>query len=182
VIFFYERLVFVLRKLRMGTILALATALAALSVPGAASASDKAPVVPSSGVTYWVEKNPPPPSERALKAAAEMEKSMTPFASGGGCANTAGLGVCISWTNTTLRGDFYVNSWSGVQYYGTARLYINYKGNYIYKYTVVTDHIGHYPVATHGTSGSGNGHTLVDTFNQNGSVIGGGSSPFQYFP
>ncbi|MEH0975000.1 hypothetical protein V6U77_28080 [Micromonospora sp. CPCC 205546] len=92
------------------------------------------------------------------------------------------MGVCVSWTNSTLKGDFYVNSWSGVQYYGTARLYINYNGVNKYKYTVVTDHLGHYPVDTHSTSGSGYGYTLVDTFNQNGSVIGGGSSPVQYFP
>ena len=67
-----------------------------------------------------MEKNPPPPLERALKAAAEMQKSVTPFASGGGCKNTAGVGVCVSWTNSTLKGDFYVNSWSGVQHNGTA--------------------------------------------------------------
>lgn len=171
-----------LRKLGMATILALTTALTALSVPGAVSASDKAPVRPNNRVTYWVEKNPPPPSERALKLAAEMEKSLTPMASGGGCKDTAGLGVCISWTNSQLKGDFYVNSWSGVAYYGTARVYINYKGTLYYKYTVVTDHIGAYPVATHNTSGSGYGYTLVDTFNSSGSSIGGGSSPFQYFP
>ncbi|MEH0975001.1 hypothetical protein V6U77_28085 [Micromonospora sp. CPCC 205546] len=41
-----------LRKLSMAMILALTTALAALSVPAAASASDKAPVVPGPGVTY----------------------------------------------------------------------------------------------------------------------------------
>ncbi|MEV5823053.1 hypothetical protein AB0L22_28230 [Micromonospora haikouensis] len=173
------------------------TALATLSVPGAssasglatgapnshvASASDKGPVVPGNNVTYWVEKNPPAPSKRALQMAAEMEKLVSPMASGGGCKNTQGLGVCISWTDTQLKGDFYVNNWSGVVQYGTARLYINYKGTLVYKYTVVTDHLGAYPVATHGTSGSGSGYTLVDTFNQSGTSIGGGTSPYQYFP
>ncbi|WP_371409360.1 hypothetical protein OG423_05785 [Micromonospora zamorensis] len=118
----------------------------------------------------------------ALKIAAEMESSVTPLASGGGCRDTAGLGVCVSWTNSTLKGDFYVNSWSGVSSSGTARVYIVYNGSLKYKYTALTDHIGHYPVATHGTSGSGSGYTLVDTFSQSGSSIGGGSSPRQYFP
>lgn len=173
-----------LRKLSMATILVLATALTTLSTPGAASASDKAPVVPGKHVTYWVEKNPPPPSKRALQIVAERENSVAPMATGGGCKDTAGLGVCISWkgSDSQLRGDFYVNSWSGVQPGGTARLYINYKGAYYYKYTVVTDHTGHYPIATHNTSGSGYGYTLVDTFNTSGSSIGGGSSPFQNFP
>ncbi|TDB80242.1 hypothetical protein E1182_09900 [Micromonospora sp. KC721] len=92
------------------------------------------------------------------------------------------MGVCVSWTNSQLKGDFYVNSWGGnAQHYGTARVYINYNGDLKYKYTVVTDHLGQYPLATHSTSGDGYGYTLVDTFNQNGSSIGGGSSPFQYF-
>ncbi|KXK60826.1 hypothetical protein AWW66_16605 [Micromonospora rosaria] len=131
-----------------------------------------------------MEKNPPPPSERALKAAAEMQKSAPPLASGGGCRNTAGLGVCISWTNNQHKGDFYVNSWNGAVYYGTARVYIHVNGTPYYKYTVVTDHLGAYPAATHntGSGSSGSAYTLVDTFNQNGSVIGGGSSPYQYWP
>ncbi|MGC4796549.1 hypothetical protein [Micromonospora saelicesensis] len=181
----------------MAVILALTTALAALSTPGAASASDmasgasgnhvasasdKGPVVPGGGVTYWVEKNPPLPSKRALKLAAEMEKSVNPLASGGGCENTAGLGVCVSWTNSQLKGDFYVNSWNGVGYYGTARVFIAYKSQTIYKYTIVTDHTGHYPIATHPTSGSGLGYTIVDTYSQSGSLLGGGISKFQYFP
>ncbi|WFF08058.1 hypothetical protein O7622_05655 [Micromonospora sp. WMMD1076] len=135
-------------------------------------------------MTYWVEKNPPPPSPRALKLADELENSMQPAASGGGCKNTQGLGVCISWAQSTsrLNSDFYVNSFSGVSSSGTARLYINYKGTNYYQYTVLTDHFGKYPTAQFTTSGSGVGYTLVDTFNQNGSSIGGGTSPYQYFP
>ncbi|MFG1955392.1 hypothetical protein [Micromonospora sp. NPDC048830] len=173
-----------LRKLGMATILALTTALAALSAPGAASAGEQATGAPNSNVTYWVEQNPPPPSDRALKAAAEMQKSVTPLASGGGCKLYGGVQPCISWTNNTLKGDFYINSWSGAVYYGTARVYINVNGTNHYKYTTVTDHLGAYPVAQHATAAgsSGYAYTIVDTFNQNGSVIGGGISPFQYWP
>ncbi|MDM4719172.1 hypothetical protein QTQ03_06010 [Micromonospora sp. WMMA1363] len=173
-----------LHKLAMAVILASTTALTALSAPAAASTRDETMGAASSNATYWVEENPPPPSSGALELAAELREAMAPSASGGGCRNTQGVGVCISWTNNQLKGDFYVNYWSGVTYRGTARVYISVNGSHHYKYTVATDHTGRYPVATHntGSGSSGYAYTIVDTFNQSGSVVGGGISPFQYWP
>lgn len=174
-----------LRKLGMAVALALTAALTALAVPGAASASDKATGDPSNP-TVWVEKEAPTPAAETLRRVAEMEKNrgVEPLASGGGCFNTYGAGSCISWTQNQLKGDFYVNSWNNISSSGTAIVYIRVNGSYIYKYTVLTNFIGHYPVATHNTAAgsSGQAQTVVEFYNSGGIYLFAAASKTQYWP
>lgn len=170
-----------MRKVSTFLVLALTAALSLGIAPGAATASD---ATPTPKAKIWVEKNPPAPSALARKRVQGAD--VTPMASGGGCANTRGAGVCISWqkSNNRLAGDFYVNSFSGISSTGTARVFIynSVTGGYHYKYTAVTDHTGHYPVAYDGTSGSGVGWTTVDFYNNSGALIMSADSPYQYWP
>ncbi|TDC59827.1 hypothetical protein E1258_16700 [Micromonospora sp. KC207] len=103
------------------------------------------------------------------------------LASGGGCQNTGDLSVCISWTNSTLKGDFYRNSFNNSSWC-KARLYIIEAGVARYKYTTTMNTIGHYPIATEPTSGSGTAATEVDVYTCADSFIQATFSPSQIYP
>lgn len=149
-------------------------AIAALSVLIPASAPAYAQATPSaSDPVVWVEKNPPP-------ARGTMPQFST-FASGGGCQNTGDLRVCISWTNTTLKGDFYRNSFNS-SIWCKARVYIINTGRAKYKYTTTMNHLGHYPIATEPTSGSGTAATEADVYTCSDSFIQATINPGQRYP
>lgn len=122
------------------------------------------------------EKSAPTPYDTVLQPADDVTTDI----SGGGCRNTRAIGSCISFrsgTTNPLLSDFYFNYWDGCQ----AKLWMVINGSYVYKYHVVLDHLGHYPIAQYTVSGRGSAYTHVEVYNCSGGYMYSANSPYQYW-
>lgn len=107
------------------------------------------------------------------------------LATGGGCTDKYGGASCISYkgSTTSLNADFYVTSWDHVDISGTGYVYIEANGTTYYRYTALTNFIGHYPVSSLGIgSSSGYAWTVVDFYDNSGNWLNSVYSPNQWYP
>lgn len=132
--------------------------------------------------TVWYDPNTHPVPHRLTAGAT----TVTPMATGGGCTSSYGGRACLSYKGSqkALLADFYVGSWDHVDRSGTGYVYIeDSNGNVYYRYTALTNFIGHYPASSLDVGNtSGAAWTDVDFYDSSGNWINTASSPIQAWP
>lgn len=164
---------------RVRLLIALASAAIVLVAPQIAYAAPAGASAAPTKPTVWYD----PVTHPVPHDVATGTTVLRTLASGGGCANTYGASSCISYRGSTssLNADFYVNSMDRVSSSGTAYVYIEANGSSYYRYSALTNYIGHYPVTSLGVS-SGSAWTIVDFYDSAGNYLMSAYSPTQWYP